>query len=201
MSAERSVLLVVLVATAMSNLDQSIVGVALPTLGRVFGAEIGLIQWVVLAYQLAIVATLLIAGRLADRVGARAVFLAGLALFAVASGLCGASLSAWQLVGSRGLQGVGAAMLLASGQALLTDAYPAGRRGSAMGFMHMAVAAGLTAGPSLGGLLIQAASWRAIFLVNLPLGLLALGFAWRRLPRRTEHDPAGVRPDGSLRYT
>ncbi len=78
MSSERSVLMVVLLATAMSNLDQSIVGVALPTLRHVFDAEIALVQWIILAYQFAIVATLLIAGRLADRLGARRVFLAGL---------------------------------------------------------------------------------------------------------------------------
>ena len=182
MSVGRSVLLVVLVASAMSNLDQSIVAVALPTLQRDFGAEIGLIKWVVIAYQLGIVGTLLIAGWLADRVGARRIFLAGLACFTLASGFCGLSLTAWQLIGARGLQGIGTAMLLASGQALLTDAYPSERRGSAMGFMHMAVAAGLTAGPALGGLLISLVSWRAIFLVNLPLGLITWWLAWRQLP-------------------
>ncbi len=198
MSTGRSVLVVVLVATAMSNLDQSGVGVALPTLRRVFGAEVGLIQWVVLAHQLAIVGTLLIAGRLTDRIGARGIFLAGLALFTFASGLCGLSRTAWQLVGSRGLQGIGAAMLLASGQALLTDAYPVGRRGSAMGLMHMAVAAGLTAGPSVGGLLIGVAGWRAVFLVNLPLGVLALGLAWRHLPRMAGQPTPRLVPHGWL---
>lgn len=199
MSAERSVLVVVLVATAMSNLDQSSVGVALPTLQGVFDAEIGLIRWVLLAYQIAIVGSLLIAGWLADRVGARRIFLAGLALFTLASGLCAASLSPSQLIGARGLQGIGAAMLLASGQALLTDAFPVERRGSAMGFMHMAVAAGLTAGPTLGGVLIEVMNWRAIFLVNLPLGLLALWLGWRRLPRRDGHQPGGLLPDVPLR--
>lgn len=198
MSSERSVLMVVLLATAMSNLDQSIVGVALPTLRHVFDAEIALVQWIILAYQFAIVATLLIAGRLADRLGARRVFLAGLALFTLASGLCGLALSTWQLVAFRGLQGVGAAMLLATGQVLLTDAYPVGRRGTAMGHMHMAVAVGLTTGPSLGGLLIAVASWRAIFLVNVPIGLFALWFAVGRLPRVADRPAAGPRLDRSL---
>lgn len=198
MTSGGSVLLVVLLATAMSNLDQSIVAVALPTLRQAFKAEIGLIQWVILAYQLAIVAVLLIAGRLADRIGARRVFLAGLALFTLASGLCGVAATAWQLITFRGLQGIGAAMLLATGPALLTDAYPTGQRGTAMGFMHMAVAAGLTAGPSLGGLLIDAAGWRAIFLVNLPLGLAALWLAWGRLPRAARQPAARSPLDLSL---
>ncbi len=191
MTAERSVLVVVLLATAMSNLDQSIVGVALPTLRRVFNADLRLIQWVILAYQVAIVATLLIAGRLSDRLGARRIFLAGLVLFTLASGLCGLALTAWQLVVFRGLQGIGAAMLVATGQVLLTEAYPAARRGSAMGSLHMAVAAGLTAGPSLGGLLIEAASWRVIFLINLPIGLVALWLAWGCLPRGVSQPAAG----------
>ncbi len=191
MTAERSVLVVVLLATAMSNLDQSIVGVALPTLRRAFNADLRLIQWVILAYQVAIVATLLIAGRLSDRLGARRIFLAGLVLFTLASGLCGLALTAWQLVVFRGLQGIGAAMLVATGQVLLTEAYPAARRGSAMGSLHMAVAAGLTAGPSLGGLLIEAASWRVIFLINLPIGLFALWLAWGRLPRGVSQPAAG----------
>lgn len=186
MSGQRPVLLVVLIATAMTNLDQSIVGVALPTLQRTFAAEIGLIRWIVLAYQLAIIVTLLVAGRLADVIGAWRIVLSGLVLFTLASGLCGVALTAEQLIAARALQGIGAAMLLASGQALLTDAYPPERRGSAMAFLHMAVAAGLTAGPSLGGLLIDSAGWRAIFLVNVPPGLVVLWLAWRHLPRHTK---------------
>ncbi|MGI8644376.1 MAG: MFS transporter [Thermomicrobiales bacterium] len=193
MNVERSVLTVVLLATAMSNLDQSIVGVALPTFRRVFEAEIGLIQWVVLAYQIAIVAVLLLAGWLSDRVGSRRIFLAGLVLFTLASGLCGVALNIWQLVIFRSLQGIGAAMLLATGQVLLTNAYPAERRGTAMGLMHMAVAVGLTAGPSLGGFLIEFASWRAIFLLNLPVGCVALWLAWTRLPRVAVQPATGQR--------
>ncbi|MBA2755427.1 MAG: MFS transporter [Chloroflexia bacterium] len=183
MIAQRSVLWVVLIGVAMSNLDQSIVGVALPTLRDAYAAEIGLIRWVVLAYQIGIIGSLLVVGRVTDLIGGRRVFLAGLVLFTSASGLCGLAPTAGYLIAARGLQGIGAAMLLTSGQALLTDAYPVERRGSAMARMHMAVAVGLTAGPSLGGLLISATSWRMIFLINLPLGLLALGLAWFRLPR------------------
>ena len=193
MTSPRPVLAVVLLATAMNNLDQSIVSLALPTLGQAFEAEVGVIQWVILAYQAAIIAVLLIAGRLSDRIGARRVFLAGLVLFTLASLLCAASLTVWQLIAFRSLQGAGAAMLLATGQALLTDAYPIERRGRAMGYMHMAVAAGLTAGPLAGGFLIVVAQWRAIFLVNLPIGLAALWLAWRCLPER-EAQLAAPRP-------
>ena len=179
----RTVLLVVLITTAMSNLDQSIVAVALPTLRQVFGSDIGLIKWVVLAYQLGLVVTLIVAGRAADRVGGRRVFLLGLTLFTLASGLCGISLNAGQLITSRGLQGIGAAMLIASGQALLIEVSPEQRRGRVMGYLHMSVAVGLATGPTLGGLLLALTSWRLIFLVNLPVGLLALWLAWRHLPR------------------
>lgn len=185
MNSSRSVLVVVLLATAMSNVDQSIVGVALPTIRQTYAADVGMLQWVVLAYQLAIVGVLLIAGRFTDRVGARRIFLVGLTIFTLASVLCAVALTIQQLVVFRGLQGTGAAMLLVTGQALLTDAYPAARRGTAMGYMHMAVAVGLTIGPSLGGLLIAVASWRAIFLVNIPVGIFGLWLAWRHLPTAT----------------
>ncbi len=185
MTSSRSVLAVVLLAVAMSNLDQSIVGVALPTIRQTYATDVGMVQWVVLAYQLAIVGVLLIAGRLTDRIGARRIFLTGLTIFTLASVLCAVALTIQQLVVFRGVQGTGAAMLLVTGQALLTDAYPAAQRGSAMSYMHMAVAVGLTAGPSLGGFLIAVASWRAIFLINIPLGVVGLWLAWRHLPTST----------------
>lgn len=182
MMVSRSVLAVVLLATAMSNLDQSIVGVALPTIRQTYAVDVDTVQWVVLAYQLAIVAVLLIAGQLTDRIGARRIFLGGLTIFTLASLLCAVALTIEQLIVFRGMQGVGAAMLLVTGQTLLTDAYPAAQRGSAMSYMHMAVAIGLTIGPSLGGLLIAAVNWRVIFLVNLPAGIIGLWLAWRHLP-------------------
>src|SRR5665811_2541276 len=116
----------------MSNLDQSIVGVALPTIRQTYAADVGMVQWVVLAYQLAIVGVLLIAGRITDRIGARRMFLGGLIVFTLASILCAVASTIGQLIVFRGVQGVGAAMLLVTGQTLLTDAYPPARRGSAM---------------------------------------------------------------------
>jgi len=181
-TASRIILVVVLLTTAMSNLDQSIVGVALPTIRQTYAADVGMVQWVVLAYQLAIVGVLLIAGRITDRIGARRMFLGGLIVFTLASILCAVASTIGQLIVFRGVQGVGAAMLLVTGQTLLTDAYPPARRGSAMSYMHMAVAVGLTIGPSLGGFLIAVATWRAIFLVNIPVGIVGLWLAWRHLP-------------------
>lgn len=185
MISSRSVLAVVLLATVMSNLDQSIVGVALPTIRQTYDADVGTVQWVVLAHQVAIVALLLVAGPLTDRIGARHVFLSGLIIFTLASMLCAAALTVQQLVIFRGIQGIGAAMLLVTGQALLTEAFPEARRGSAMSYMHMAVAVGLTAGPSLGGVLITITNWRAIFLINIPVGIVGLWLAWRYLPTFT----------------
>lgn len=185
------ILVLVIMATALSNLEVGLVNVALPTLASTFGVSLPTIQWVVLAYQLAIVSTLVLFGRLVDLFGGRALYLSGMAAIATASLLATASQSALWLILARGLLGLGAAMLLSTGQALLTAAYPDAGRSRALGIMHMAVAAGLMAGPSMGGLLITAIGWRAVFLAPVPLALGTLLWAWKTLPRGSgqRHEP------------
>ncbi len=166
----------------LSSLGTSIANVALPTLGPVFGASFQQVQWIVLAYLLAITTLIVSVGKLGDLVGRRRLLLAGLALFTVASGLCGAAPDLWFLVAARVAQGLGAAIMMALTMALVGETVPKARTGSAMGLLGTMSAVGTALGPVLGGTLIGALGWRAIFLVNLPLGLVALGLIWRYLP-------------------
>ena len=185
-SRRRAVLILVVLATTLSNLEVGLVNVALPTLAATFQVGPATIQWMVVAYQLAIIGTLVLFGRLVDLFGGRTLYLAGMATVAGASLLAILSLHVLWLILARGLLGLGAAMLLATGQALLAIAYPKERQGRALGVMHMAVAVGLLAGPSLGGLLVTMIGWRTIFLAPLPLAAAAFWWAWEVLPR-----PAG----------
>lgn len=177
-----AVLVLVLLATALANLEVGLVNVALPTLATTFGVGRATTQWVAISYQLAIVGTLVPFGRLVDLVGGRILYLAGMATVAVASLLAALSQTALWLILARGVLGLGAAMLLATGQALIALAYPERSRGQALGFMHMAVAAGLLSGPSVGGLLITTIGWRWVFLAPLVLAAGAFVMARVALP-------------------
>jgi len=167
----------------MATLDASVVNIALPTLQRAFGATLSKVEWVALAYSLTMTGLLLSAGRLADARGRRRVYGAGLVLFTLASLLCGLAPTVGALVALRVLQGVGAALVAANGSALLVQAFPLEERGRALGAFGAMVGVGLAIGPPLGGLVVANASWRWIFLVNLPLGLLAFWLLRRRVPR------------------
>jgi EmrB/QacA subfamily drug resistance transporter len=140
------------------------------------------VEWVALAYSLTLTGLLLAAGRLADARGRRRVYGAGLVVFTAASVLCGLAPTLGSLISLRVLQGLGAALLAANGSALLVQAFPPEERGRALGAFGAMVGVGLAAGPPLGGLLVAHASWRWIFLVNLPLGLLALALLRRQVP-------------------
>lgn len=173
----------VALGTFMSALDSSIVNVALPSMQQALGGSVTDIGWVSLAYLLALTLLLLPFGRLGDAIGRRRVYLAGLALFVVGSALCGLSRTAGLLVAARVVQGVGASMLSANAAAIVTAAFPAAMRGRALGSIGAVVGLGLTVGPPLGGSLLEAAGWPAIFLVNLPVGVLAIALGVRLLPR------------------
>ncbi len=178
------VLVTVMTGTFMGGLDTYIVNVSLPTIAYSFGAAVAIIQWVPLAYLVAITSSLVIFGRASDLWGSRRLYLGGLLTFVLGSALAGAAPTAWSLVASRGLQGLGAAMLLASGQALLAEVFPEQQRGRAMAFMHVAVALGFTSGPSVGGFIVETVGWRWVFYVNVPVGLLAAVMASWALPSR-----------------
>ena len=166
----------------LSSLGTSVANVALPTLAQVFAASFQEVQWVVLAYLLAITTLIVSAGRLGDLTGRRRLLLTGLFLFTVASVLCGAASTLWLLAGARAAQGLGAAIMMALTMAFVSEIAPKERTGSAMGLLGTMSAVGTALGPSLGGILIAELGWRSIFLVNLPLGMLALLLAYRYLP-------------------
>jgi EmrB/QacA subfamily drug resistance transporter len=172
----------------MSTLDSGLLNVALPTLQREFGAPVTSVQWVVLAYVLCITGLLLPMGRLADIVGRKRVFLAGLIIFTVASALCGLAPSLDWLVAARVLAGIGGAMTQANSAGLIAQAFPAEQRGRALGLNGAIVSAGLLSGPVIGGLIIQAIGWNWIFFLNVPLGIAATIFG-ARLLRETGIQP------------
>jgi EmrB/QacA subfamily drug resistance transporter len=165
------IFLMVAIGIFMATLDGSIVNIALPAIMADFKVPLATTQWVVMIYLLTVTSLLLSFGRLSDIRGRRIVYSTGLCLFSIGSFFCGMAPSANWLIGARFFQGLGAAMTMACTPALLVDTFPETDRGKAIGMMGSVVASGLTAGPALGGLLIHYFSWRAIFYINIPIGL------------------------------
>ena len=177
------VLAVVMLGTFMTTLDGSIVNIALPSIARSFSIPLGgSIEWIQIGYLMIIAATLLTLGRLSDLLGRKAIYLLGLIVFVIGSALCFLVPSLGWLIAARAVQGLGAAGVLSLGIALLSDAFPASERGRALGYNAIVLSLGISAGPTLGGLLIETLSWRWIFLLNVPIGLVAALIAWRSLP-------------------
>jgi EmrB/QacA subfamily drug resistance transporter len=158
--------------TFMANVDATAVAVALPTMAREFGLRLDALQWVLTAYLLAITAVLPLFGRLADVVGRKRVLNAGLVLFVAGSLVVAVAPTFPVLIASRTLQGIGAAMFMATILATAVSAFPSGQRGRVLGLVSSIVAAGTLLGPPLGGVLTDAFGWRSIFFINLPIGLL-----------------------------
>ncbi|MEU4213249.1 MFS transporter [Streptomyces sp. NPDC026206] len=185
----------------LSSLGTSIANVGLPTLAQAFTASFQEVQWIVLAYLLAITTLIVSVGRLGDVIGRRRLLLAGVLLFTVASVLCGVAPTLWLLIAARGAQGLGAAVMMALTMAFVGETVPKARTGRAMGLLGTMSAIGTALGPSLGGALISGPGWRAIFLVNAPLGILTLLLAYRYLPvdrREPKTDRAGFDHVGTL---
>ncbi|PDT80141.1 MFS transporter [Sinorhizobium sp. BJ1] len=166
----------------LASLGTSIANVGLPTLAGAFSASFQEVQWVVLAYLLATTTLIISVGRLGDIVGRRKLLLAGIALFTMASASCAAAPHLSWLVAARAVQGLGAAVMMALAMAMVGEAVPKERTGSAMGLLGTMSAIGTALGPSLGGVLIGGFGWRAIFLVTVPCGLLALFLGHHALP-------------------
>ena len=166
------IFLMVAIGIFMATLDGSIVNIALPSIMVDFGVQLATVQWVVMIYLLTVTSLLLSFGRLSDIQGRRIVYSSGLFLFSIGSLFCGLAPTAHWLIVSRFFQGLGAAMTMACTPALIVDTFPEAKRGRALGLMGSVVASGLTTGPVLGGLLIHYFSWRAIFYINIPIGLL-----------------------------
>lgn len=163
----------------LATIDGSIVNVALPRLVDDLKTDFSVIQWVVLGYLLAVTTLMLGIGRLGDMVGKKGLYNIGFMVFTAGSALCGLSPDVYWLIGFRVLQGVGAAMIMALGMAVVTEAFPPRERGLAMGIIVSVVSVGIAVGPSLGGLIVSSLSWRWIFYVNLPVGILGTVMVFR----------------------
>jgi EmrB/QacA subfamily drug resistance transporter len=189
----RWTLLVVCLATGVLLLNVSAPSVTLPAVGRDLDTDLSVLQWVVSGYSLALAATLLTAGTLADLVGRRRMFLGGLIGFAAASALCAVAPSALALVAGRAVQGLAGAVLLSSSLALLAQDFTGTDRARALGVWGATVAAAFAVGPLEGGILTEALGWRAIFAVDAAVALACLPVAVRRL--RESRDPDAQRVD------
>jgi EmrB/QacA subfamily drug resistance transporter len=168
------VLAVVGVGTFMSSLDGSIINIVVPLIQQHYHASIGNISWVSTAYLLSICSLLLSMGRLGDMWGFKGVFSTGFAIFGIGSLLCGLAPTLGWLVGARVLQGIGASILMALGPALITTSFPPQERGRALGLQATLTYAGLTIGPSLGGLIAGQFGWHWVFLINVPIGVIGV---------------------------
>jgi EmrB/QacA subfamily drug resistance transporter len=166
----------------MGSLDSTIVNISLPTLESYFSTNLATIEWVILAYGLVMTALTLGAARLGDMLDKKKLYLGGLALFTGGSLLCALSPSIYMLIGSRVVQGLGAALTSALGFAIITQTFPENERGKAFGFMGSMIAIGIASGPPVGGMIIGAFSWHWVFLVNVPIGLISLAFIMRFVP-------------------
>jgi MFS family permease len=177
----------------LSSLGTSIANVSLPTLAQVFAASFQEVQWVVLAYLLAITSLIVGVGRLGDILGRRRLLLAGIFFFTVASVACGVAPTLWLLITARTAQGLGAAVMMALTLAFVSETVAKEKTGSAMGLLGTMSAIGTALGPSLGGGLIAGLGWRALFLINVPLGIVTFLLARRYLPveRRADSPVAG----------
>jgi len=185
----------------LSSLGTSIANVGLPTLAQAFAASFQEVQWVVLAYLLAITTVIVSVGRLGDLTGRRRLLLAGIFLFTVASVLCGVAPTLRLLTAARAAQGLGAAIMMALTMAFVGETVPKDKTGSAMGLLGTMSAIGTALGPSLGGVLIAKLGWPAMFFVNVPLGILTLVLTQRFLPvdrRTTKTDRTGFDHVGTL---
>jgi len=177
MTPATRVLAATILGSSMAFIDGSVVNVALPVIQRDFGSGVAAMQWVVNAYLLSLGALVLLGGALGDRAGRVRVFAAGVALFTAASLACGLAPTAGVLVGARAIQGVGAALLVPGSLAIIGVAFSESERGAAIGTWSGVGALTTALGPVLGGWLVDRVSWRAIFLINLPLAAATLWLA------------------------
>ncbi len=172
----------------LATVDGSIVNVALPTLVRKLGTDFSVIQWVVLSYLLTVTTLMLSIGRLGDMVGKKKLYAVGFVVFTAGSVLCGLSPSVYWLIGFRVIQAFGSALIMALGMAIVTEAFPPYERGTAIGISGATVSVGIAIGPSLGGIILSFLSWRWIFLVNLPIGIIGTVMVLRYVPAASKQD-------------
>lgn len=187
------VMLGISLGVLMYTIDTSIVNIALPTLVKDLHTDFATVQWVGLSYVLVVTSLVLGAARLGDMLGKKPLYLGGLIVFTVSSLLCGLAPSIEFLIGARALQGMGAVMISALGAAIIVEVFSTAERGKALGIIGAVVSLGIALGPSVGGVLIGLAGWRSIFLVNIPIGILAIFVV-------NKYVPAGRRIDRQQRF-
>ncbi len=169
-----------------ATLNSSVINVSLPIISEQLHAGIGVVDWVVQAYLLVVTALLMISGRVGDLFGRRRTYQAGIVIFTIGSALCGFADSITALIAARIFQGVGAALTVAIGPALIGEIFPPDSRGKALGILGTTVAVGLSVGPVLGGIITDFLGWRYIFFLNIPFGILAALLVNRYLQRDKE---------------
>jgi EmrB/QacA subfamily drug resistance transporter len=194
-------LVAVCIATFMLLLDITIVNVALPDIQKALKASFSDLQWVVDAYALALATCVLTAGALADLFGRKRVFLLGIVLFTVASAACGAAFDPLFLIIARGLQGIGGAMMFATALALLSQEFHGKERGTAFGLWGAVIGAAVAIGPLAGGMLTSWISWRWIFFVNIPIGVVAVALGLRQLHESSDPEHGRLDPLGLVTLT
>jgi EmrB/QacA subfamily drug resistance transporter len=190
----RWVLLTTILGSGMAFLDSTIINVALPKIGEELDASVAGLQWILDGYMLALAALILIAGSLGDRYGRRKVFTLGVAWFGAASVLCGVAQSTWMLVAARVLQGIGGALLTPGSLAIIQSAFVREDRARAIGAWSGLGGIAGAVGPLVGGLVVQAWSWRLAFLINVPLAVVCFVVARRHVPESCDQTMGG-RPD------
>ncbi len=194
-----AVLAILAIGIFMATLDSSIVNISLPTIARYFGVPLnGAVEWIIIAYLVVIAGVLLTTGRLSDMIGRKPIWVAGLIIFTTGSAICGASVSLGMLIAARAIQGLGGAFIMAVSPAMLTSAFPASERGRALGMNAVIVALGVSVGPTLGGLITESFTWRWIFYVNVPFGIIGVIATLRVLTERMRRNPGRFDPIGAI---
>ena len=188
--AEPWILAATILGSSMAFIDGTVVNVALPALQKNLNATVLDVQWVVESYALFLAALLLVGGSMGDRFGRRRIFCSGVALFALASMGCGLAQSIGQLIVARAFQGVAGALLVPGSLAIISASFDEERRGQAIGTWSGFTAITAAIGPVLGGWLIEHASWRAVFFINVPLALIVLVIALLHVPESRDDDAA-----------
>jgi len=198
MNRQSWVTLSVSIGVYMSTLDASIVNISLPTIIQSLNTNLSAVAWVVMAYLIIITGCLLLMGRFSDLYGQRRIYLLGFLIFTIGSALCSFSPTIHFLIGSRMIQGLGAAALMANSPAIVTTAFPEEERGKALGMLGSVVSAGFLTGPILGGFLVEHFGWRSIFFINLPIGVIGIYLCSKVLDEDVSRSSARVDLRGAL---
>src|SRR3989440_8392942 len=195
------VLILVALGAFMTTLDSSIVNIALPAIAHTFGVGVsGTIEWIIIGYLIVIAAFLLTLGRLADMIGRKPIYEAGLVIFVLGSIFSGAAPSLMILIIARLLQGLGGAFIFSVNTAMITSGFPVSERGRALGLDPVVVALGVTGGPTIGGLITQYLTWRWIFYVNVPIGALVFIIGMRMLTEPLHRNKERFDPLGAVLF-